>query len=199
MARDVDGVFGQAIEALLPRLDGLIHQADQLAAEVASMVGSQCSGIRFLSTGPGLATADYAAAKFVEVTTVPSWSDDIEEFAHRQYWTLKRSELVVFLAEDRRSAEIANASAEALAEFGAPTLIVAPEHENTNAGRFRLTTPGDARTTCITQAVVTQLLAYHLALATGTDPNRRDHLKADTVRFAVSRKLTRRSLLGTGQ
>jgi glucosamine 6-phosphate synthetase-like amidotransferase/phosphosugar isomerase protein len=199
MARDVDGAFDQAIEAVLPHLDGLIQQADGLAAEIASAIGPQCSGIRFLSTGAGLATADYAAAKFVEVTTLPSWSDDIEEFAHRQYWTLKRSELVVFLAEDHRSAEFANASAEALAEFGTPTLIVAPEHANANAARFHLTVPGEARTACITQAIVAQLLAYRLALATGTDPNRRNHLKADTVRFAVSRKLTRRSLLGTGQ
>ncbi len=199
MARDVDGLFHQAIEDILPGLDDFIGQADQVAVEIASAVGPQCSGIRLLSTGAGLATADYTAAKFVEVTTLPSWSDDIEEFAHRQYWTLKRSELIVFLAEDHRAAEFANASAEALAEFGTPTLIIAPEHANAKAARFRLAIPGDARTTCITHAIVGQLLAYRLALATGTDPNRRDHLKVDTVRFAVSRKLTRRSLLGTGQ
>jgi glucosamine 6-phosphate synthetase-like amidotransferase/phosphosugar isomerase protein len=199
MASDMDGSFGQAVGDVLPHLNGLIRQADELAAEIASAVGPQCAGIRFLSTGAGLATADYAAAKFVEVTTLPSWSDDIEEFAHRQYWSLKRSELVVFLADDDRSADFASASAEALAEFGTPTLMVAPEHANAGAASFHFPIPGEARTACITQAIVAQLLAYRLALATGTDPNRRDHLKADTVRFAVSRKLTRRSLLGTGQ
>ncbi len=43
------------------------------------------------------------------------------------------------------------------------------------------------------------MLAYQLAIATGFDPDRRMHLKDDGARFAVSRELTRRSLLGTGQ
>ena len=200
MAQDPDGAsFSRALADILPHLDRFMGQADEIAAEIASAIGPSCPGIRFLSTGTGVATADYAAAKFVEVTTLPSWSDDIEEFAHRQYWTLKRSELVVFLADDHRSAEYANASAEALAEFGIPTLIVAPEDANMAAAQFELGVPGPARTACITQAIAAQFLAYRLAGATGTDPDRRDHLKADTLRFAVSRKLTRRSLLGTGQ
>ena len=43
--------------------------------------------------------------------------------------------------------------------------------------------------------VTLQLLAYHLAMAVGFDPNKRQHLINDKLRFRVSRKLTRRHLL----
>ena len=43
--------------------------------------------------------------------------------------------------------------------------------------------------------VTLQLLAYHLAMTVGLDPNKRQHLIDDKLRFRVSRKLTRRHLL----
>jgi hypothetical protein len=46
--------------------------------------------------------------------------------------------------------------------------------------------------------VFLQLVAYYLAHATGFDPNTRRHLREDASRFTVSRKLTRQSLLGSG-
>ena len=48
--------------------------------------------------GPHLATAEYGVAKLVELSRVPAWSDDIEEFAHRQFWSADPRDLIVYLA-----------------------------------------------------------------------------------------------------
>lgn len=177
------------------RLDGF----DRFATGVAKAPGLPFGGSRFLSVGRDLATAEYAAAKLVELTTLPSWSDDIEEFAHRQFWTVGREELAVYVTGSPAAAAFASASAEALGELGLTTVALEPAGCPTIGAQHRLDLGCEAGTAPLVQAVALQLLAYRLALGTGTNPNRRLHLKDDVTRFAVSRKLTRRSLLGTGE
>lgn len=186
------GRLADALEAALPAFDAF-------ARAVAGSREARPSGARFLAVGRDLATADYGAAKLVELSLIKPWSDDIEEFAHRQYWTTARDEVAVFLPSSPNVAGYASASAEALGELGLTTVALEPDGCPVPGARHRLPLPGPAASAPLTQAVALQLLAYHLALLSGTDPNRRLHLKDDTLRFSVSRKLTRRSLLGTGQ
>jgi len=194
-----DDAFASALSAMLDDLDATIDAADGLARSIAEAVGTSASGIRILGAGSSVATADYGAAKFVEVTTIPAWSDDIEEFAHRQYWATQRSEIIVLLPTDAASAAYAEATADALADLDMVTIALEPEDAAVPSARHRLSLPGGAATAALTQAIALQLLAYYLGLANGTDPNRRLHLKEDALKFSVSRKLTRRSLIGTGQ
>lgn len=191
--------FAKSLASVLPRLPDLITRSDAFAQEVAMRLGGNASGVRFLGAGATVATADYAAAKCVEVTRVPAWSDDIEEFAHRQYWSMQLSELVVLLPSGPASAAYAEATADALADLNVLTVALEPEGAAVPSATMRLSLPGVADTAGITQAIAVQLLAYHLGVVSGTDPNRREHLRGDAARFAASRKLTRRSLLGTGQ
>lgn len=185
--------------ALLPALPAFIETADRLCVALATETGRGAPGVRFLGVGSSVASADYGAAKLVEVTTVPAWSADIEEFAHSQFWSMRRDEIVVLLPVDAASAAHANATAEALSHLGTPTLALEPEGAEVPNARCRLSVPGGADTAFLGQALALQLFAYRMGLANGTDPNRRLHLKEDAGRFAVSRRLTRRSLLGTGQ
>ncbi len=190
--------FAAALSEILPALPAFIDEADRFGHAVASRT-SGSAGIRILGVGSSAATADYGAAKFVEVTRIPVWSDDVEEFAHRQYWSMQLSETVVFLPTDEASARYADASADALSDLGVETISLEPRAAVVSSARKRLSLPGGADTAAITQAIALQLLAYHFGITSGTDPNRREHLKNDQARFSVSRKLTRRSLLGTGQ
>lgn len=112
---------------------------------------------------------------------------------------MKPSETVVFFPADEASAHYANASAEALSDLGVQTIALELQLANILYIVDRLSLPSGSETAAITQAITLQLLAYHFAIASGTNPNRREHLKSDQARFSVSRKLTRRSLLGTGQ
>jgi fructoselysine-6-P-deglycase FrlB-like protein len=188
-----------AIAAILPGLPAFIGTADTMCRTICAEAGQRAPGVRILGVGQSIATAEYGAAKLVEVTTVPAWSDDIEEFAHRQYWSMHRRELVVLLPVDAASATYADATAEALSHLGTPTIALEPDDAPVPHARYRLAIPGGTSVAFIGQAVALQLLAYRLGLANGTDPNRRHHLKDDNERFMVSRRLTRRSLLGTGQ
>lgn len=194
-----DNAFPAALADLIPELPDFIARADAFTRQLAAEIGTATTGARFLGVGASTATADYGAAKFVEVTKVPAWSDDIEEFAHRQYWGMATSEMVVLLPVDAASAGYADATADALSDLGVATVSFEPEHAVVPAAKLRLALPGDHRTAGLTQAIALQLLAYHMGVASGTDPNKREHLKNDQARFSVSRKLTRRSLLGTGQ
>lgn len=189
------------VTAALSTLETEVATADAAIRSIAqAAAGGDISGVRFLSAGPNLASADYGAAKLVEVTRVPVWSDDLEEFAHRQYWSMNAANVVVYLSANSTVAACADASAAALADLGVRTVSIETVGCPVPAATHRLPLPDVPEwLSPLLFAIPLQLLAYHLACATGLDPNTRRHLKEDSVRFQVSRKLTRRSLLGTGQ
>lgn len=157
------------------------------------------SGVRLLSAGADRGTVAYGAAKLVELTRIPAWSADLEEFAHSQYWSMPPSDLVVMVAADPGLAAYADEACSALAELGAPTLAVDTPDSPVPRARHRITLPADDATVApLATAIPLQLLAASLARRCGLDPDTRIHLKSDATRFRVSRMLTRRSLLGTG-
>lgn len=158
------------------------------------------SGVRLLTLGPALATADYGAAKLVEVTRLPAWTDDLEEFAHRQFWTADPGELVVLLPPSGAAARYADATAGALRGMGFTVAAVETDSAVVPNANWRIRLPAaPAPAWPVLAAVPLQLLAWHLARASGLDPDTRAHLRDDERRFRTSRLLTRRSLVGTGQ
>jgi fructoselysine-6-P-deglycase FrlB-like protein len=157
------------------------------------------SGVRLLSAGAHAGTVRYGAAKFVELTRIPAWSADLEEFGHSQYWAMPRSDLVVVVASDGVLAARAAETCEALAELGVTTLAIDAADAPVATATTRVTLPPLAAAVApLAAAVPLQRLAHDLAEATGLDPATRSHLKEDAVRFRVSRLLTRRGLVGTG-
>ena len=157
------------------------------------------TGIRLLSAGCDLGTAQYGAAKFVELTRIPAWSADLEEFAHSQYWAMPTGDLVTIVAGEPGLAAYANESCRALAELGVATFAIDSVASPVATARHRATLPDMPPDLFpLVAALPVQLLAARLARATGLDPDTRAHLKGDALRFRVSRMLTRRSLIGTG-
>ncbi len=185
----------EATKRLVAGLEAILDAAEPSVRALARPY----AGVRFLSCGVNLATADYGAAKLVELTRLPAWSDDIEEFGHRQFWSADPGELVVYLSAHPGVARFADESARALAGMGFTTLGIEVEGSATPSAGHRVALPhvGEALSP-LALALPLQLLACHLAQATGLDPDTRAHLKEDGKRFETSRRLTRRSLLGTG-
>ena len=158
------------------------------------------SGVRVLAAGAEMGTACYGAAKLVELTRVPAWAADLEEFAHSQYWSMPATDLVVVVAPEPALAQHATATCAALAQLGVVTMAIDAVHAPVPSAALRITLPKiEAPLAPLASALPLQWLAYRTALATGLDPDTRLHLKADDARFRVSRLLTRRSLAGTGQ
>lgn len=194
-----EGAAGRALQADLTALPSLVREAI-VSAERATWPGEEITGVRFLGLGATRASADYAAAKLVELCRTPSWSADLEEFAHSQFWAMPATDLVVIFAAEPRFARLAAESAEALAGMGVATLAVDSAATPVKTATQRVTLPDAPEwLSPVTQAIAAQLLAMNLARATGFDPDRRLHLKEDAARFTTSRKLTRRSLIGTGR
>ena len=182
------------------RLVGELQACLDAGEPVARELARPYSGVRFLACGVNLATAEYGAAKLVELTRLAAWSDDVEEFAHRQFWSADPGELVVYLSAHPRIAPFADASAMAVAGMGFTTLAVETGGCEVPSARYRVTLPRvEEAFSPLPLALPLQLLGYHLAHATGLDPDVRAHLKEDAKRFETSRRLTRRSLLGTGE
>jgi fructoselysine-6-P-deglycase FrlB-like protein len=198
---DPDTAMPETIGPALAGLPRVIADAEDWAREAAALAGRRgVTGVRILAAGSHVATADYGAAKLVELTRIPAWGDDMEEFAHRQFWSADSRDLIVYLAPSARLARQASESAEALAELGFETLAIESAGEAVPHARRRLSLPPVPEgLASLVLPIPLQLLAYHLALATGLDPNTRAHLREDRARFQVSRKLTRRSLVGTGR
>ena len=156
-------------------------------------------GVRLLSAGNDCGTVRYGAAKFVELTRIPAWSAELEEFAHSQYWAMPTGDLVVVVAGDPALAAYADESCAALAELGVSTFAVDTPASPVPRARWRATLPDQPPALfALSAAVPLQVLAATLARASGLDPDTRAHLKSDATRFKVSRMLTRRSLIGTG-
>ena len=193
---------GAAGELALPALAPVIAaQENALVSSEAAFSGLPVpTGVRFLSAGQERGSCAYAAAKLVELTRIPAWSADLEEFAHSQYWSMPATDLVVVIATTPVLARRAGDSCSALRELGVTTLAIDMVGAEVSDASFRVTLPAvPAVLAPLATAVPLQLLAATLARASGLDPDTRLHLKEDTLRFRVSRLLTRRSLLGTGQ
>ena len=195
--RPAPRAVAEALEAL-PRL---IQEADRATTEVAERgAGRGLTGVRILAAGPHLATAEYGVAKLVELSRVPAWSDDIEEFAHRQFWSADPRDLIVYLAPNEALASRAADAALALSELGFETLAIESGGHAVPTATRRLELPVVPEwLAALLLPVPLQLLAYRLARATGLDPDTRTHLRDDRSRFRVSRLLTRRALVDTGR
>lgn len=114
--------------------------------------------------------------------------------------SMATTDLVIIISTHPVVSGYARESARALAELGVKALAIDTEGTAVETAAWRLTLPcldpAPAPLVCI---LPLQFLAYRIAESQGLDPNTRLHLKNDETRFHVSRMLTRRSLLGTGQ
>ncbi len=177
VGRDLDRTL-EAAQAALP----------QICAEI---VARRLDGVRVLGGGPDWASADYGAAKLVKLIRQPVWGAEIEEFAHSQFWSAGRDELVVLLAGDAGAARLAQNTAEALTEAGMRTLAIDGADHPVGAATWRLTLPPvPAWLAPLAIPAPLQLLAYHLARACGGDPDASQD-SAEPARFRAAQLLSR--------
>ena len=177
-----------------------MSEAALLAAEAVILPpGWLPTGVRVLAAGPEMGTAFYGAAKLVELTRVPAWAADLEEFAHSQYWAMPATDLVVVVATEPALARFATETCAALRQLGVVTMGIDTPQSPVLTATVRVTLPvTEPSLAPLASALPLQWLAHQLAVRTGLDPDTRVHLKADEPRFRVSRLLTRRVLAGTG-
>jgi len=145
-----------------------------------------------------LATAEYGMAKLIKLLPLPVWADEIEEFAHRQFWSCPSTDLVIYLATQPNVATCASASAEALGSMGMMTVAIdKPGCAVTGAGiRFTLPDTPEAISPLFA-AIPLQFIGYYLARAFGSNPDQSQDI-GDPARFRAAQLLSRRGELAPG-
>ena len=195
----LQGAAGRKDEMLNAVVDAVaqtVSGAESFARAYAeSVVARPITGIRILSSGCNLATADYGTAKFLKLVSLPVTADDIEEFAHRQFWSTPVDDLVIYIVANTAAARCASASAAALASMGMRTIVVDTPSSpvTTAAARFTLPAVKEAHSPLLT-AIPIQFLSYFIALSLGGNPDVSQDV-GDPARFHAAQLLSRRQEL----
>jgi len=190
------GRFDSELSQQLERLPAMLAETERFAsAEGAKSAAVRPTGIRILSSGCNMATADYGTAKFLKLVQIPVTSDDVEEFAHRQFWSCPASDLVIYIAANPEVARCASASAAALGSMGMRTIAIDTPYSPVATASARLTVPAisEALSPLLT-AIPLQFLAYFIGIALGGNPDISQDV-GDPARFHAAQLLSRRGEL----
>ncbi|MDP9066590.1 MAG: SIS domain-containing protein [Pseudomonadota bacterium] len=190
------GVAAPSWTAYLQALPRLLTEVEAFAQKLTErFVGRAPTGVRILSAGPNLATAEYGMAKLIKLLPLPVWADEIEEFAHRQFWSCPATDWVIYIVTNPAVARCASASAAALGSMGMTTVAIdTPECAVTGAtARFTLPSLPE-RLSPLFGAIPLQFIGYYLARAFGANPDQSQEV-GDPARFRAAQLLARRGEL----
>ena len=119
---DGDG-WRQRLVAVADGMEAAIRAADGPARRAAELLGDADDWV-FLGSGPGYATALFSAAKLVESCGANAWGQDIEEWAHIQYFNAQERTPTCLIAPPGRSLDRAMELFPHLKSVGRHTLAV---------------------------------------------------------------------------
>lgn len=195
----LEGAAGRAAPAWARQfatLPAMLADVERFAAHLAARyAGRAPTGVRFLSAGPNLATAEYGMAKLIKLLPQPVWADDVEEFAHRQFWSCPATDLVVYIATNPAVARCATGSAAALGSMGMTTVAIDTPSCPVTSATLRFTLPDvPDHVSPLFAAIPLQYIGYFLARTFGANPDQSQDV-ADPARFHAAQLLSRRGEL----
>jgi glucosamine--fructose-6-phosphate aminotransferase (isomerizing) len=189
LGRRAGRLTGDEEAAWLAGLDAAVGAIGEVARAAEPAVHTLATELRdadtlwVLGAGPNRGTADYAAAKCHEQLPCNGIGQDLEEWAHLQYFlTLawQARSVVIVLAPPGNALDRAEELVEGIAGAGGRAVVVGhPAHGRFPKAHRRLAVPADTPEllTPVTYHVPVQLLVLHLARLTGvpvTPLGRRD-------------------------
>lgn len=176
--------FQSAVESAIDAIEVALALEGSVREEVGRF--AQSSPWYFLGMDGHVATAQYGAAKLVEVADTLAMAHETEEFFHEHHWVVGPDQAVVVLAHDAPSERRAAAAIAHLTELRVPVWLVG---QGSPAAGVHHASIGPVEPWCamLPGAVAVQWIAYWLSRAKGLDPDRRTHLR-DSLRYHVSRK-----------
>jgi glucosamine--fructose-6-phosphate aminotransferase (isomerizing) len=165
----------------------LAHAVDALPDQLALLLGQESweeLAARFgdrrhywlIGGGPSHATALEGALKLTEAACLPASGVDAEQFLHGPWAAVERNHLVVLVMPPGASRPRCLAAARVAREAGAAILALAAEGDREIAALATETIAlpdVEEALSPITAIVPLQLLAYHIALARGRNPDGR--------------------------
>lgn len=141
--------------------------------------------IYLLGGGQSRATAQYGAAKFLELCDTLAIGQESEEFAHHEYWNIDKSNPVFVLAPEGAGFGRTQEVAAGIRRFGNDVVVVTDDNDFTDLGKYSFEIPvADNRFSPLLYQIPLQLTTYYYALKQGLDPNNGSHV--DPHRKAVA-------------
>jgi glucosamine--fructose-6-phosphate aminotransferase (isomerizing) len=171
-----------AAAAILARCEGAIRLIPELAAlheEKAAKLAEELRGldtIWIIGAGPSHGTARYCAAKFHEQLPWNGIPEDLEEWAHLQYFLSlewKNRSVVMVLAPPGNSLDRAEELVEGIYGVGARAIVVGSSdhgHFPKAMTEFRFADAGDEFLSAFTYHLPAQMLILHIAQQRGQVP-----------------------------
>jgi len=169
-------------DAFLAECEDAITLLPALAAKHEAMAALLAAELKDLDTiwiigaGPNFGTARYCAAKFHEQLPWNGIPEDLEEWAHLQYFltlSWKERSQVIVLAPPGNSLDRAEELVEGIRGAGGRSLVVAHPDYGSFPGamaEFRIADSGNEFLSAFTYHLPAQLLIMHLARQLGHEP-----------------------------
>ncbi|MBC8102290.1 MAG: SIS domain-containing protein [Cytophagales bacterium] len=162
-----------ALGEKLARVDAVAQAALQVEERVRVLAQTLIHAERLLTVARGLhlATAIEAALKIAETTSSPTQSFSSADLLHGPIASVAvRTPCLLFLPRGE-TAQVMNQVGEKLQDRGARVLRFAFDAEPDSASCVPLTDPGTELLSPIVDILPAQLLAYHVTVARGLDPD----------------------------
>jgi glucosamine--fructose-6-phosphate aminotransferase (isomerizing) len=157
-----------AIEALAPVLRETIAAAEAPAAQLAASL-TQDTDVFFLGAGPNYGTALFAMAKMIESARHNTVSQQLEEWAHEQYFCTGPGTVTVVLAPQGYSVDRAREQLLAVRDMKGTAVAVCAADDTETAALADVVFPVPAgvpeHLSPLVYCVASELIAYHFALA----------------------------------
>ena len=172
-ARDA-GEMRAAIDGAIAAVPTVADNAEagaRVLAERLHLTGTDTVWV--LGAGPNRGTAEYCAAKFHEQVPLNGVPQDLEEWAHLQYFlTLSWGERgpVLVLAPPGNARDRAEEVVAGIARAGGFAVTVGPREATGGSGRLDVAVDVPELLTPLLYHVPVQLLVLHLARLVGVDP-----------------------------
>lgn len=177
----------ETLHRTLDAVDEVIEDCTPVAEDVAANLSytEPPDPVYVLGSGPNRATAQYGAAKFLELCNTLAIGQESEEFAHQEYWNLDKSNPVFVLAPEGAGFGRTRDVAAGIRRFGNDVVVVTDSDDFAELGKYAFeVSPPDNRFSPLLYQIPLQLTTYFYALEQGLDPNNGSHV--DPHRKAVA-------------
>jgi glutamine---fructose-6-phosphate transaminase (isomerizing) len=155
------------VETTLMRIDGIVADSERHARAVAADMGLPlCS----LGSGPDLGIAWYGVAKFIEAAAAFGVGQDLEEWAHEQYFTTGPETTVFIHATTSLSIPRAQRVAASVLKVGGRLVTIGPERLGLTGERHWATPPVPEALQPLVAWVPMAVAARTYALQAGRSP-----------------------------
>lgn len=170
----LDSAQADALVAQLTAQSEVVRAAAQACDGLTAELGKATpieTPIFFIGGGPNYGTALFAMAKFIEAARVNAVGQELEEWAHEQYFCTGEGTLTVVLAPPGASVDRAREQLQAVRDVGGRSVVICAADDAETAALSDLVLPiprvDDELLTPIAYPIPAELFAYHYASSKG--------------------------------